>query len=149
MKIPKVALVAIGFMLMPSLASATWPERGYNHQSPFSTSEHRRLEGNWGHSSGNYNNHNYYPNYSPDYRRPGFGWSGNGNDAIQRGIQSGRLSRDEARELERDQYQLQAKQRAYLADGIVTKREREDLDDARHDFYKDLNHELNDGERRW
>jgi len=70
-------------------------------------------------------------------------------DRIAQGIRSGELTRQEARGLFAEQRVMEAKERAYLADGFLTRAERldllEDLNDARRHIYN----ETHDAERRF
>ena len=93
-----------------------------------------------GYSNGNYGNRGNSRNDR---------WGGrNSNDPIAYGVQSGRLSHDEVRELREDQRDIREKRDAYLRDGHLSPRERDSLQDEYADYQKDLRHELNDGERR-
>lgn len=110
----------------------------YNHRYQWQRVDPDRGSG-WGWGSGwnrQYGNNFYHHDY------------GSSDDAIRRGIQSGRLSRDEVRELRDKEHDLQRERAEYLADGRLSRHEREDLRDDYQDFFGDLNHELNDGERR-
>ena len=135
MKNLKFLLLSFGLTLIPAFASADFRNNYYQKQ-------------HWGSS--------YRNNYHSDgYNRRGFGnyqyrdSNRYSDSAIWNGVKSGRLTKNEARELRQDEFQIQRKEAAYRSDGVLTKKERNDLKDERKDFYKDLNHELNDGERRW
>lgn len=135
----KFVLVAVATLLVPGFATAEFHGKPNHYGHPFSPHAARPCDFDPGPRPGGYNFHRR--GYEPTR------WSG--YNAISSGIHSGRLSNDEVRELRRDQYEIQQKQRAYYSDGYLSRSERQDLQDARDDYYKDLNHELNDGERRW
>ena len=72
-----------------------------------------------------------------------------GDSSIRDGIRSGRLSRDEVRELTEEQRNIRAEEVSYRRDGFLSPYERNDLRDDINDYNKKLQHELNDGERAW
>lgn len=90
-----------------------------------------------------------------------YGWSSYGRNSynrygrhsfgrdfeIQQGIRNGRLSNAEVRDLIDKKRDLKRRQDQYWSDGRLTKGERNDLKKDYRDYYKDLNHQLNDGER--
>ena len=71
-----------------------------------------------------------------------------GHDRIRRGVRSGQLTRDEARELRRDRRELRRERRAYRDDGTLTREERRELSRDRREFRRDLRRELRDDDRR-
>ena len=75
-------------------------------------------------------------------------WSPN-DRAIQRGIHSGRLSNREVSDLREDQRDIRRKEMEYRSDGYLSSKERKDLAGDYREFREDLDHEMNDGERRW
>ena len=156
--------------LTPTFASADWRDNpGHNKHQNF-----RWPESSWGkghpkpqfHPNANYS-HSYTP---PVWREPiradnpwhgrgnnsyqtygygnGYG-SGLGSDAIWQGYSSGRLSPREVLELREKAQDVRRQEISYRSDGRLSDRERRDLQGEYQDFYHDLSHELNDGERRW
>ncbi len=67
--------------------------------------------------------------------------------AIERGIRTGALSRDEVKRLEKEQQKLAKQESRAWRDGRLDRDERRDLREERRDYYKDLNHQLTDDER--
>lgn len=63
------------------------------------------------------------------------------HDHIAQGVRSGELTRREAHQLIEEQRAIRAEERAYLADGVLTRAERtdlyEDLSDARQHIYNE------------
>jgi len=139
MKKLTLALAALIFAAAPSSVFAFGPERGYHFQKH--SKKHQ-------HSFGNSRRPDFDRRY-PDRRHHNYGNQSFMHNPLARGVQSGRLSRDEVRDLNRNAVELQHKKRGYLADGRLTRWERADLQDDQRDYYKDLQHQLNDGERRW
>jgi hypothetical protein len=68
---------------------------------------------------------------------------------IVQGIRSGELTESEARRLFAEQRAIEAKERRYLADGVLTRRERLDLLEDLRDARRHLYNELHDEERRF
>jgi hypothetical protein len=124
-------------LALPVFAHAYGPEVG----ALYGRQQWDKPQGRWNHR----NPVQQYNNLSP-YRG---GMAKRFTNPIAQGINSGRLSQKEARELQRKAFEIHRKERMYLFDGHYSWRERADLKAERHDFYKDLKHELNDGERRW
>lgn len=105
---------------------------------------------NWGwHPSRNYD---YYPR--DWYRDRNYGgrdnrWQYGQFEKIREGIRDGRLSQAEVRELSAKEEALRNEIRNDRADGRFTSDEREDIRNSYQHLNKDINHELNDGERRF
>ena len=135
----KLLLALTGALLVPSFAFADFHGRPNHFGKPFAKKHSRPCDNDPGPRPGGYNYHRH--NFAP------MKWKG--NNAFWYGIKSGRLSNNEVRDLRRDQFELQRKERTYWSDGYLSRNEREDLKDTRQDFYDDLRHELKDGERRW
>ena len=136
-----LSLLALGLLLAPSLAAAD-NCRG-------------RHFGNGGYG----NNSHYAPGYVPGGYRPNpwvgqqyyqprpAGFGANANALIHQGIRDGRLSPREQQELWSDQQRINWERARFSSDGRIDPWERQQLRDSRREFYQDLNHELNDGER--
>ena len=100
--------------------------------------------------------HGYHGNYQPPRSVPHYGYSNprysshntDLNSALGWGVRSGALSNAELRELRGKQQSLRKEEAAYWADGRLDKHEAKDLRNDYRDFRNDLQHELNDGERR-
>ena len=69
-------------------------------------------------------------------------------DQIAYGVRSGRLSQREEQDLRRRLAELERDRARYYRDGFLSRNEREDLWDDSRDFQDELNHNLNDGEKR-
>jgi hypothetical protein len=82
-------------------------------------------------------------NFSIDQRQ------GNIRDRIQRGIDSGRLDRREARRMIRELNDIEAKERAFESDGRLGPRERDALHQDLDNLAMRLRHELRDEDRRY
>ncbi len=105
----------------------------------------------WGQSYGRWDGtdrwndrHDRYPQYG--YDRNPYGYRGN---PIAWGVESGRLTKNEVRDLEDEAAAIRRKEARYRADGWLAPWERNDI---RHDwesYDRGLQHNLNDGERRW
>ncbi len=67
---------------------------------------------------------------------------------IAGGVKSGELTRDEAKDLRGDQKELRQKERAYKADGQLTKDERKDLHKDLNEDSKEIYEEKHDDETR-
>ena len=67
---------------------------------------------------------------------------------IRQGVQSGQLTRDEAKDLRSEQRAIRQEERAYKSDGRLTKEERRDLHQDMNDLSKDIYQEKHDGEVR-
>lgn len=70
------------------------------------------------------------------------------NHRIRQGVQSGQLTRDEAKDLRNEQRAIRQEERAYKSDGRLTKEERRDLHQDMNDLSKDIYQEKHDGEAR-
>ena len=82
-------------------------------------------------------------NFSIDQRQA------NIRDRIQRGIDSGRLDRREARRMIRELNDIEAKERAFESDGRLGHRERDALHQDLDNLAMRLRHELRDDDRRY
>lgn len=140
--------IALSLLLVPTVALADWHDKARCYDGPSRTRYQYHGNSGFGHSNyGNYGNHGYgYSNFGRNSYRSNYNSPYDG--AIWNGIRTGRLSNDEVRELREDQRELREKEIAYRSDGRLTQRERNDLRDEYNDYKKDLNHELNDGEKR-
>lgn len=70
------------------------------------------------------------------------------NHRIRQGVQSGQLTRDEAKDLRNEQRAIRQEERAYKSDGRLTKEERRDLHQDMNELSKDIYQEKHDGESR-
>lgn len=70
------------------------------------------------------------------------------NHRIRQGVQSGQLTRDEAKDLRSEQRAIRQEERAYKSDGRLTKEERKDLHQDMNELSKDIYQEKHDGEVR-
>lgn len=70
------------------------------------------------------------------------------NHRIRQGVQSGQLTRDEAKDLRSQQKAIRQEERAYKSDGRLTQEERKDLHQDMNDLSKDIYQEKHDGEVR-
>ena len=68
---------------------------------------------------------------------------------IREGIRDGRLSQAEVQELSNKAWSLRQEIRESRGDGWLTSGERQDIRSGYRDLSKDINHELNEGERRY
>lgn len=142
----KKMLLLLTLMLVPSVALA----------SPRNCPLDRGWERGWhdnGWRGGSWRNDGWNGGRFGGYPQP-TGWHNSRFDnrsswAIENGFRSGELSRSEARELSYREQQLRANEARYARDGFLSAGERRALEEERRDFYHDLKHNLNDGERRW
>ncbi len=67
---------------------------------------------------------------------------------IQAGVESGELTRHEARKLAREQAQIRVKERRYKADGQVTAAERKDLHQDLNEASGDIYQQKHDNQER-
>jgi len=132
MNISKYILVVGALTLLPSLARADRDD--YYGRRDYSRPDW--AANNWQRPESNYR-YNY--NYGQERYR--------GDPVIQQGIASGRLSQAEVRDLREKKRDLEEERREFLADGYLSKNERKDLEKDYRKYNKDVNHELNDGER--
>lgn len=102
--------------------------------------DHDRHDHRWDHDR-NDNRHSWHDNA---YR----GGDPYFSQAFYGGIKTGRISRREEEDLRREEAELRRRESEYQRFGI-SRSEREDLEDRASDLRKKLEHELNDGEKRW
>jgi Spy/CpxP family protein refolding chaperone len=67
---------------------------------------------------------------------------------IERGVRSGQLTRDEARDLRERQQQIRQERRVYRSDGNISRDERRDLRNDRRDLGRQIHSERHDDDRR-
>ena len=94
----------------------------------------------WGYG-GNLSGGSYGSGYRPGALK--------GDYLVQRGVQSGELSRAEVRDIREEQRDIREKEQRYYSDGRLSNREWNDLRGDYKDFDKDIRHNLNDGERSY
>ena len=137
----KTALTLIAFSAMTFLNTVGAPENAQadSWRNRCGTPGRFYSSGQPGYTSYGYNNSGYKSFYGNSRL----------NGAVQNGIRNGELSWREVREVRRDERELRRKQAAYYSDGYLSRGERRDLRNERRDLYKDLRHNLRDGERRW
>lgn len=70
------------------------------------------------------------------------------NERIRQGVRSGELTRAEVRGLNEQRREIRQEERAYKADGHLTKAERRDLHQDMNALSKDIHHEKHDAEKR-
>ena len=67
---------------------------------------------------------------------------------IQQGVRSGQLTKEETQALRSERKAIHQKERAYKADGTLTKEERKDLHQDMNDLSKDIYQEKHDADVR-
>lgn len=67
---------------------------------------------------------------------------------IRRGVRTGQLTRDEARELRERQRQIRQERRSYRSDGRLTRDERRELRRDRRELGRNIRRERRDDDRR-
>ena len=67
---------------------------------------------------------------------------------IRRGVRSGQLTRDEARQLRQRRRQIRQERRDYRSDGTYTRDERRDVRRDRRELGRDVRRERRDDDRR-
>lgn len=67
---------------------------------------------------------------------------------IAQGVRSGELTRDETRKLVKEERSIRQEERAYKADGKLTREERKDLHQDMNKVSRDIYAEKHDAERR-
>ena len=72
----------------------------------------------------------------------------NQHDRIAQGVRSGELTRDEVKGLRAEQRGLRQEERAYKADGSLTRDERKDLHQVMNDSSRSIYAERHDAEKR-
>lgn len=70
------------------------------------------------------------------------------NDRIRQGVRSGELTRAEVQDLNEQRRDIRQEERAYKADGHLTKAERRDLHQDMNALSKDIYNEKHDAEKR-
>ena len=117
--------------------SSRYEYQGMNHDS-----YHQNYPSSYNYNTNYpYNNYNYnyrphtYDNYSP-------------KSIIREGVQTGRLSDREVADLRDHQREVEQRKDSYLADGKLSWKESQKLQADENSFQKEINHELNDGEKR-
>jgi hypothetical protein len=71
------------------------------------------------------------------------------NSGIRRGVRSGQLTRDEARQLRQNRRQIRQERRTYRSDGTLTRDERRDLRHDRRELGRNIRRERRDDDRRY
>jgi hypothetical protein len=74
--------------------------------------------------------------------------NGVGRQGIRRGVRSGQLTRDEARQLRQRRRQIGQERRTYRSDGTLTRDERRDLRRDRRELGRNVRRERRDNDRR-
>ena len=69
-------------------------------------------------------------------------------DGIRRGVRSGQLTRDEARQLRQRRRQIRDERRTYRADGTYSRDERRDVRRDRRELRRNVRRERRDDDRR-
>ena len=69
--------------------------------------------------------------------------------AVMQGLRSGALTRSEAEELKDRQRDIERTRYSYESDGRLSAYERHNLNEKMRDYERNLNHNLNDGERSY
>jgi hypothetical protein len=67
---------------------------------------------------------------------------------IRRGVRTGQLTRDEARQLRESRRQIRQERRIYRSDGTLTRDERRDLRRDRRELSRNIRRERRDDDRR-
>ena len=70
------------------------------------------------------------------------------NQGIRRGVRSGQLTRDEARQLRQRRRQIRQERRTYRSDGSYTRDERRDVRRDRRELGRNIRRERRDDDRR-
>src|SRR5262249_22589713 len=118
-------------------------DHGRHHDSDDRCGSDRAYYG-WGNRSvwnGQGGRFDYVPHY-------GYGYGSWDERAIRNGIRNGELTDREVRELRNDEAKIARDRARFGADGVISRREQEKLQDDIEDYRHDLHHELNDGEHR-
>ncbi len=124
-----------------------YSRRGYREKGPLIY----KPGYNWpaSHQSRDKHQHDYRPEYrhhseyEDRYRDSHF------TGVLWNGIRSGNISRREEELLREREQELRRREEQYTRDGRISWSERKDLENRRSDLQDKLNHELNDGEKRW
>ncbi len=146
MKTLKIFVLGISLLIFPLSSFADSPKGNYQTWNRNTWSGTAQNYGNsWSRDVGNYDYRHGYSHLRERHRiAPNYNY---GRNLIARGVRSGELSPKEVRDLQRAKEQLAKKEFAYRRDGRLTDRERDSLQDLREDYYDNLQHNLNDGER--
>ena len=176
MKTPTYIIALSVLFLTPSFALADWDGRkplgknerphhwdhkrgqphSYDGASKHDQDRHNHSNDGVGHryqigsqKPWNRGGHNDSYSYRSPYR-PGYAaFSQSADTQIRQGINSGRLSSREVSELRQKEAEIRRKEIALLRDGHLSSSERGEIQGNINEFNKKLNHELNDGEKRW
>ena len=70
------------------------------------------------------------------------------HNGIRRGVRSGQLTREEARQLRQQRRQVRQERRTYRSDGTYTRDERRDVRSDRRELRRDIRRERRDDDRR-
>ena len=70
------------------------------------------------------------------------------NSGIRRGVRSGQLTRDEARQLRQRRREIRQERRTYRSDGSYTRDERRDVRRDRRELHRNIRRERRDDDRR-
>lgn len=138
----------------------SYDNRRYNYRDSQSETQYRGRPSRWGYSNfyaytnplnpRNFDRYsNRWGNSRPYDNRSNGSYSSSDQSWIREGVRDGRLSSAEVNELRQDQREIRQQEARYLQDGRLTQKERESLEDRHSDYRAQLEHELNDGERRW
>lgn len=74
--------------------------------------------------------------------------NGDRSNGIRRGVRSGQLTRDEARQLRQRRRQIRQERRTYRSDGPYTRDERRDVRRDRRELGRNIRRERRDDDRR-
>lgn len=93
--------------------------------------------GNWHHNEWSTDDHRFHPRSGEDRR---FDY------LIQQGVRNGELSRSEVRDLREHEREVEQEEARDLADGHLSHQEKKQLEKDENGLYRDLDHQLHDGE---
>jgi hypothetical protein len=71
------------------------------------------------------------------------------NNGIRRGVRTGQLTRDEARQLRHNRRRIRQERRTYRSDGTYTRDERRDVRRDRRELSRNIRRERRDDDRRY
>jgi hypothetical protein len=135
MKKSLIALATVGVLASGAAAADTYVVRTDN-----GTVRAYAVQHDYRYDNRNWNDGR---NFSIDQRQA------NIRDRIQRGIDNGRLNNREARRMMRELNEIQAKERAFEADGRLGRAERDALHQDLDNLVARLRNEMRDDDRRW
>jgi hypothetical protein len=73
---------------------------------------------------------------------------GNDRQRVRRGIRSGQITRDEARQIRERQQQIRAQRRSARSDGVITRNERREIRQDRREQDRYIRSQRRDDDRR-